>query len=842
MKVLADLREGEKGIITKVKGRGAFRKRIIEMGFVPGKQVIVIKHAPLHDPIEYNVMGYEISLRKSEASLIEVCSGEEIQTSTGSGFYGVQTLEQALNLRPLIKSKTISVALVGNPNSGKTTIFNTASNSRERVANYSGVTVEAKSATFTQSGFSFKLTDLPGTYSITSYSPEELFVRNFIFDEIPDIVLNVIDSSNLERNLYLTTQLIDMDIKVVIALNMFDEMQEKGANFDYESLGKLIGIPVIPTIGTKGIGIEQLFDRIIAVYEDKDPDIRHVHINYGPEIEKSILRIQKLLNTPGNEAIINIISPRYLAIKLLEADKVESARIETCINYKSISRAVREETVTIERLMKDEVETVIADAKYGFVEGALKETYQEAIKEKKTKSRRIDSILTNRFLSYPIFLVVMWGMFQATFILGDYPMQWIEKLMGWLGGQMYDLLPEGMLRDLVVDGIIGGVGGVIVFLPNILILFFFLSLLETTGYMARVAFIVDKLMHRIGLHGRSFIPLLMGFGCNVPAIMATRTIENKSDRLITMMIIPFMSCSARYPVYILIISAFFSNYQGTLLFGIYLLGIAFAALLAWIFKKVLFRTEEMPFVMELPPYRMPTTKVIYRQTWFKGAQYLKKMGTIILAASIIIWALGYFPRGKHFDIEIDNELKINAQRFETQKRQLAKYDSVTLKKMYADYEESIHKLEFKRHQLKQEYSFIGKIGHFIEPAIQPLGFDWKMGVSLLAGSAAKEIVISTMGVIYQADPEVENGASLSKKLQDHTYDSGPKKGEKVMRPLVALSFMIFVLIYFPCIAVFAALKKESGRWRWPLFTSVYTTALAWLAAFAVYQIGSLMGF
>ncbi len=842
MKVLADLKEGEKGIITKVKGRGAFRKRIIEMGFVPGKQVIVIKHAPLRDPIEYNVMGYEISLRKSEASLIEVCSGEEIQTTTGSGFYGVQTLEQALNLRPLIKSKTISVALVGNPNSGKTTIFNNASNSRERVANYSGVTVEAKSATFTQSGYSFKITDLPGTYSISSYSPEELFVRNFIFDEIPDIVLNVIDSSNLERNLFLTTQLIDMDIKVVIALNMFDELQEKGANFDHESLGKLIGIPVIPTVGSKGIGIEQLFDRIIAVYEDKDPDIRHVHINYGPEIEKSILRIQKLLNTPGNEAIINIISPRYLAIKLLEADKVESARIETCINFKSISRAVREETVTIERLMKEEIEIVIADAKYGFIEGALKETYQEAIKEKKTKSRRIDSILTNRFLSYPIFLVVMWGMFQATFILGDYPMQWIEKLMGWLGGQMYDLLPEGMLRDLVIDGIIGGVGGVIVFLPNILILFFFLSLLETTGYMARVAFIVDKLMHRIGLHGRSFIPLLMGFGCNVPAIMATRTIENKSDRLITMMIIPFMSCSARYPVYILIISAFFSNYQGTLLFGIYLLGIAFAALLAWVFKKVLFRTEEMPFVMELPPYRMPTTKVIYRQTWFKGAQYLKKMGTIILAASIIIWALGYFPRGKHIDTEIDKELKINTQNFDLQEQQLALIDSVALKKMNSEYEESIHNLELKRHQMKQEYSFIGRIGHFIEPAIQPLGFDWKMGVSLLAGSAAKEIVISTMGVIYQADPEVENGASLSKKLQDHTYDSGPKKGEKVMRPLVALSFMIFVLIYFPCIAVFAALKKESGRWRWPLFTSVYTTALAWLAAFAVYQIGSLMGF
>lgn len=833
MKFLSELKEGEKGIITKVKGRGAFRKRIIEMGFIPGKQVIVVKFAPLRDPIEYNVMGYEVSLRKSEAQLIEVLTGEDLQLQPNSQFFGVQSLEQALNLRPAAKSKTISVALVGNPNSGKTSIFNIASNSRERVANYGGVTVEAKTAVFKHRNYNLKLTDLPGTYSITSYTPEELFVRNFIFTEIPDVVLNIIDTSNLERNLYLTTQLIDMDIKVVIALNMFDEFEEKGDAFDHESLGKLIGIPAIPTIGSKGKGIEELFDRIIQVYEDNDPDIRHVHINYGPDIENAIKKIQPLLNASGNEIITNVISPRYLAIKLLEGDKEETLRIEGLHNQKKIQKTVREEIVRIESIYKEETETIITDAKYGFIEGALKETYKEALEFKKNKSRKIDGILTNKYLSYPIFLFVMWGIFQATFILGDYPMQWIESFMGFLGNSLSTWMPEGMLRDLVVDGIIGGVGGVIVFLPNILILFFFLSLLETTGYMARVAFIVDKLMHRVGLHGRSFIPLLMGFGCNVPAVMATRTIENRNDRLVTMMIIPFMSCSARYPVYILLISAFFTAYRGTLLFLIYLTGILFAGILAWIFKKILLKSNDMPFVMELPPYRMPTTKAIFRQTWFKGAQYLKKMGTFILVASIIIWALGYFPLGKQIDIEYND--KITALK-------TSKHESAINADLTHNLESRILVLENERMSKKQENSLLGRIGKFIEPAISPLGFDWKMGVSLLAGSAAKEIIISTMGVIYQTGPEDEPSEGLAQKLREQTYMNGPKAGQPIITPLVALSFMVFILIYFPCVAVFAAILKESGQWRWPLFTSIYTTALAWISAFAVYQIGSLMGF
>ncbi|MDD3636610.1 MAG: ferrous iron transport protein B [Bacteroidales bacterium] len=840
MKTLAELKEGDKGIITKVKGRGAFRKRIIEMGFVVGKPVIVVKNAPLRDPIEYNIMGYEVSLRRSEAALIEVLNGESMKMVNNSAYHGVQALEQSLKLRPINNAKTITVALVGNPNSGKTTLFNFASNSKERVANYSGVTIDAKSAIFKLHGYTFKLVDLPGTYSITSYTPEELYVRNHIFDELPDVVLNVVDASNLERNLYLTTQLIDMDIKVVLALNMYDEFLQKGDQFDYDMLGKMLGIPIIPTVASKGTGIIELFERIITVHEDRDPDIRHIHVNYGEEIEATIRKLQELLKVNGNQHITNIISPRYLSIKLLEGDQEELTRIQSCVNHSEILSVLNKETEKISTTFSDDPETIITDAKYGFIEGALKETFKPVKQTLKTKSRKIDGILTHKLLSYPVFIGVMWGIFQATFILGDYPMQWIELSMEWLGGLMYKIMPDNFLRDLVVDGIIGGVGGVIVFLPNILILFFFLSLLETTGYMARVAFIVDKLMHKVGLHGRSFIPLLMGFGCNVPAIMATRTIENRSDRMVTMMIIPFMSCSARYPVYILIISAFFDSFRGTILFGIYLLGILFAGLFAWLFKKVLFQANEMPFVMELPPYRMPTSKAIFKQTWFKGRQYIHKMGTIILVASIIIWALGYFPLGRQIDRDYEEKIALVVSDYDNQLSDIKSNETRDL--LEEEKHAHILQLEYEQQSKKQENSVIGRIGKFIEPTIQPLGFDWKMGVSLIAGMAAKEIVISTMGVLYQTGPEAEPSESLITKLQDDTYRSGTKSGQKVMRPLVALSFLVFVLIYFPCVAVFAAIKKESGAWKWPLFTSFYTTSLAWIAAFAVYQIGLLLGY
>ncbi len=828
--LLSELKNGDKAIILKVKGRGSFRKRIIEMGFVVGKQVIVVKNAPLKDPIEYNIMGYEVSLRRSEASLIEVSVGDDIQ-AFNKEYRGILQLEQSLNISPIsIEKKVINVALVGNPNCGKTTIFNYASHSHEKVGNYGGITVDAKESKFVYAGYTFILVDLPGTYSITSYTPEELYVRDYVLNELPDIVLNVIDSSNLERNLYLTTQLIDMDIKVIIALNMWDEFQQKGDIFDYEKLAKMIGIPMVPTVGSKEKGIEKLFDKIISVYKDSNKIARHIHINYGNKIEHAIRSLQELINIDDNIALTNRISPRYLAIKLLEQDAEELKRISVCANAEEIKAKAKIESDIISKLRNETIETVITDSKYGFIEGALKETLKPAPRRNKiARSRIIDNIVTNKFLSYPIFLFAIWFTFQATFYIGDYPMQWIEILVAQISILFSNILPDSFFKDMLVDGILGGVGGVIVFLPNILILFFFLTLMEASGYMARVAFIVDKLMHKIGLHGKSFVPMLMGFGCNVPAIMATRTIENKNDRLVTMLIIPFMSCSARYPVYILLINAFFSNYRGSLLFGIYLLGIILAGIVAWIMKKTIFKVDVIPFVMELPPYRVPKFSSVLKQTWFKGEQYLKKMGGIILLASIIVWALGYFPRNTHIVKKYDN--KISELKAVT--------NSLPENVSLAD---SIGVLESDKLSELQEHSYIGQLGKFIEPVIQPLGFDWKMGISLIAGSAAKEIVVSTMGVLYKSGVDTEKNQLLIQRIKNQKYIAGPKKGELVFTPLVALSFMLFILIYFPCIAVIAAIKNESGDWKWSLFLTIYTTALAYFVSLVTFQIGTLLGF
>jgi len=827
---LSELKSGDKATIIKVRGRGAFRKRIIEMGFVVGKQVIVVKNAPLKDPIEYNVMGYEVSLRRSEAALIEVSTGDS--SGLKKEYEGILQLEQSLNISPISRAnRIINVALVGNPNCGKTTIFNFASHSKEKVGNYGGITVDAKKAQFLHSGYTFNIVDLPGTYSITSYTPEELYVRDFIVNQIPDVVVNVIDTSNLERNLYLTTQLIDMDIKVVIALNMWDEFLEKGDVFDYGSLSKMIGIPMIPTVGSKGEGVEKLFDTIISVCTDSEPITRHIHINYGNRIEKSIKRLQDLINIEDNIKLTSKVSPRYLALKLLEQDDEELSRINVCSNASQLKKEAIVESEVIAKLRNENIETVITDAKYGFIEGALKETIKPAAKQNKiSRSRVIDSIVTSRLFSYPIFLFAIWITFQSTFYIGDYPMQWIEMLVAYLGSLLSSWLPDGMFKDMLVDGILGGVGGVIVFLPNILILFFFLTLMEATGYMARVAFIVDKLMHKVGLHGKSFVPMLMGFGCNVPAIMATRTIENKNDRLVTMLIIPFMSCSARYPVYILLINAFFTDYRGSLLFGIYMLGIVLAGIVAWIMKKTLFKIEVVPFVMELPPYRMPVFSSVLKQTWFKGEQYIKKMGGIILIASIIVWALGYFPKNSEINDKFDAQIALVESQIAQQSSQ---------REILVD---SIATLNSIKIGQLQENSYIGMLGKFIEPVIKPLGFDWKMGISLIAGSAAKEIVISTMGVLYQSNDIHGNNDLLVERIKSQVYKSGNKKGKPVFTPLVALSFMLFILIYFPCIAVIAAIKNESGNWKWSLFLTIYTTLLAYMVSFITYNIGSLLGF
>ncbi|MDD5186282.1 MAG: ferrous iron transport protein B [Paludibacter sp.] len=818
---LSDIKTGGEAIITKVLGHGAFRKRITEMGFVKGEKVIVIKNAPLQDPVEYEIMGYKVSLRRSEAELVEVVSVEDAASLSEIKFQGTID-DETLKVSALEKGKVINVALVGNPNCGKTTLFNYASGSHERVGNYSGVTVDAKEAVLKKNGYTFKIVDLPGTYSITEYSPEELFVRMHITEKMPDIVINVIDSSNLKRNLFLTTQLIDMNIKVVIALNMYDELEKKGVTFDYEGLGKMMGIPIIPTVASKGKGVDELFDKLIDVYEDRDPSVRHIHINYGPLIEEAIKKIQDVIWK--NPEITDKLSSRYVAIKLLETDKTTLSQLSEFSNYEQIKELTERTIAGLEKEYGERSETIITDAKYGFVDGALKETYREPKKDRYKIKRELDDLLTHRVWGFPIFLFLMWLMFQGTFTLGSYPMEWIDSGVGLLSDWLKNIMPLGALRDLVIDGIIGGVGGVIIFLPNIMILFFFISLMEDTGYMARASFIMDKLMHKIGLHGKSFIPLVMGFGCNVPAIMATRTLDNKKDRILTMIITPFMSCSARLPVYVLLISAIFPQNQGLVLFTIYLFGIMLAVFTALIMKRIAFAKKEVPFVMELPPYRIPTMKNTSLHMWHKGQQYLKKMGNVILLASILIWALGYFPRNieysKNYDARITN-IQSN--------KQLAPNDKA----------DKLSQLEASKESERQEKSYIGQLGHAIEPVIRPLGFDWKMGVSIITGLAAKEIVVSTMGILYQADPKA-NGTSgtLKHKIIEQTHNSGKHIGQKVFTPLVSFGFMLFVLIYFPCVAVIAAIKKESS-WGWAVFTMVYTTAIAWLVAFATYQIGSL---
>ncbi|TVQ11634.1 MAG: ferrous iron transport protein B [Bacteroidetes bacterium] len=838
---LLDLQNGEKGIIQKVKGRGAFRRRIIEMGFVSGKIVEVIKKAPLKDPIEYSIMGYNISLRSSEAQLIEVMPIDGATEYSGPDYEGIIISEGFKITRQ--NGKNINVALVGNPNSGKTSFFNHASGSRERVGNYSGVTVDAKQAWFKQDGYRFNITDLPGTYSISAYSPEEIYVREFITEHLPDVVINIVDSSNFERNLYLTTQLIDMDIKVVMVLNMYDEFQKKGDKLDYESLGKMIGIPMIPAVSSKGTGIKEVFDKVIEVFEDKDKTQRHIHINYGEPVEKSLKILQDKINAPGNQHLTDRVSTRYLALKLLEKDNVIAQTIiENCHNHKDIFDSAGKEIQKLENIFNDTTDTIITDLKYGFINGALKETIVPAENERRKKSEVIDTLLTDKLFGFPIFLFFMWVMFSATFLLGSYPMEWIEEGVEFLSVTLDNTMNPGPLKDLLINGVVSGVGGVIVFLPNIVLLFFFISLMEDTGYMSRAVFIMDKLMHRIGLHGKSFIPLLMGFGCNVPAIMATRTLANRNDRLLTMIINPFISCSARLPVYVLFITAFFPNYQGTMLFMIYAIGILMAVLAAITFKKTLFKGEEVPFVMELPPYRVPTMKAIVIHMWSKAVHYLKKISGIILVASIIIWVLGYFPHGIEYEKLTEQQRELISDRYDAELTN-AVDEGRPVEQLLEEKEREIETMEVNFIQKRQENSLIGQLGRFIEPAMAPLGFDWKMSISLLSGLAAKEIVVSTLGVLYQAEDNVQtHSTSLTEKLQSQTHTHGNRQGEKVFTPLVALSFMLFVLLYFPCIGVLAAIIKESGHWKWGVFTVFYTTGVAWLVAFLVFQIGSLLGF
>ncbi len=837
---LFDLQNGESGIITKVKGRGGFRRRIMEMGFLAGKSVQVIKKAPLRDPIEYNVMGYNVSLRRNEARLIEVIPEKDFHPVKEQAFDGVLHTAKATTFRK--PGSTINVALVGNPNSGKTTFFNHASGSRERVGNYSGVTVEAKEAHYQHQGYHFNITDLPGTYSISAYTPEELFVREYITEKLPDIVINIVDGANLERNLYLTTQLIDMDIRVVMVLNMYDEMQQKGDILEYDTLGKMIGIPIVPAVSSRGRGIREVFDKVIEVYEDRNEVQRHIHINYGAIVEESIGKVQEQIKTEGNEQLTDLVSSRFLAIKLLEGDKEAIRNIsDHCLNVDDILKAAEQESKKIEKEFQEHPETVITDLKYGFISGALKETLKPGESEKRKASEVIDTFLTHKLFGFPIFLFFMWVMFTVTFVLGSYPMEWIEDGVESLGLFLEHSMSPGPFKDLLINGVVSGVGGVIVFLPNIMILFFFISLMEDTGYMSRAVFIMDKLMHRIGLHGKSFIPMLMGFGCNVPAIMATRTLASRNDRMLTMLINPFISCSARLPIYVLFISAFFVEYRGTMLFLIYGIGILVAVGTAILFKKTLFRTEEAPFVMELPPYRTPTMKAITLHMWGKAVHYIKKISGIILIASVIIWALGYFPNGTNYTTQFEQEAAVIESEFALLKQAYQETDSTAISHIQEQKQQALRNLEANLFAERQGDSYIGMLGKAIQPVMAPLGFDWKMTISIISGLAAKEIVVSTLAVLYQVDESVQtHSQSLVEKIQGQTYASGPKAGEPVFTPLVAFSFMIFVLLYFPCIGVIATISRESGHWKWGLFTVVYTTLTAWVVSFIIYQGGSLL--
>ena len=767
---LSELKTGEKGVIVKVLGHGGFRKRIIEMGFIKGQQIEVLQNAPLQDPVKYRIMGYEVSLRHHEANQVEVVSDVDANLQVSPAVLKGHE-EDYLHHEALRERRVIHVALVGNPNCGKTSLFNYASGAHAHVGNYSGVTVDATEAHASMFGYEFMLTDLPGTYSLSCYSPEELYVRKHLSEQMPDVVINVVDASNLERNLYLTTQLVDMNVRMVCALNMYDEFERRGDKLDIQTLSSLFGMPMIPTSFKSGRGVKELFRAVIQVYEGKHGSARHLHINYGHEIEQGISHIQHYLKK--DEHITQQYSTRYLAIKLLEHDSEvlrfigqhlsEEHRPE---DRKQLLSARDKAASRVQDETGSDSETAIMDAKYGFINGALKEAGYATGKQEDTyrTTHRIDAVLSHRVWGFPVFFAILFVMFHTTFVLGQYPMDWIDAGVEWLGEWIGATMPEGMLRSMLVDGVIGGVGSVIVFLPQILILYCFISIMEDSGYMARAAFIMDRLMHKMGLHGKSFIPLVMGFGCNVPAVMATRTIESRRSRLITMMILPLMSCSARLPIYIMIIGTFFAvEYQSWVMVSLYLIGIILSVIVSKIFSTFIIKGEDTPFVMELPPYRFPTFRAIGRHTWEKGKEYLKKMGGVILVASILVWAMGYFS--------------------------------------FSGVAESM------------ESSIIGRLGQAVEPLFALQGFGWQLDVSLIAGVGAKEIVASTIGVLG---------------------------GLESLTTLQAYCFLLFVLIYFPCLATIFAIKNETGSWRWALTSAAYTTVLAWVISALVHQAGLLL--
>lgn len=800
---LSELKNGESAVIVKIYGHGGFRRRILDMGFVRGQRVRVLLNAPLKDPVKYKIMDYEVSLRRSEAEMIEIVSdaqaAEELRKEQGMGATSDGDFERIVQRY----TNQINIALVGNPNCGKTSLFNALSGGHEHVGNYSGVTVDSKQGRFRYKQYTINITDLPGTYALSGYTPEELYVRRHLVDKLPDVVVNVVAASNLERNLYLTTELIDANVRMVVALNMYDELEQSGARLDYDNLGQMLGVPMIPVVARNNKGLEHLIDTVIDVYENRNTTIRHIHINHSPSIEKEITALTAPMKA-NPDSVPRCFPPRYWAIKLLEGDKMTEEMLSGSTVEEQL-RSTRDKGVKqIKRDLGEDVETAITNEKYGFIKGALLDTYVAGKKSGLNRiTTKIDRLVTDKWLGFPIFIAIMAVMFSATFWIGAYPQKWLASGVSLLGGWLNGIMPDGALRSLLVDGITGGVGSVIVFLPNILILYLFISLMEDSGYMARAAFIMDKLMHLVGLHGKSFIPLLMGFGCNVPSIMATRTIESRSSLIITILINPFMSCSARLPIYILLSGIFFPRHAALVVMAMYLLGIAVAILSARLMRRSVFKKDETPFVMELPPYRTPTLRATVRHMWEKCAQYLKKMGSVILLASIVIWFLSYYP---HTAAPTVDTSAVAIQTTVDSPNSLTQTTAVS----------------------QTENSYLGRIGKFIEPAIRPLGLNWKTGVALLSGVAAKEIIVSTLGVLYVGNDSADDNSLGAQLRASGDIDSRS-----------ALALMVFILLYCPCLATLAAIANETGSWRWAAVSVAYNTAVAWIAGWIVFLLAGL---
>lgn len=729
----------------------------------------------------------------------------------------------------------IVVALAGNPNSGKTTIFNNLTGARQHVGNYPGVTVERKAGYRRYDGMEMEIVDLPGTYSLTAYTEEELVARNFIINERPDVVVDIIDASNLERNLYLAVQLMELGLPLVLAFNMSDQAKARGHEFDVAKLSGFFGAPIVQTVGHKGEGMDALLDAVASIASGKTvaserttaelssgtissrasihgPRASMPHLNYGREIEGEIEKIESLLAKRASPAEKN--GTRWLALKLLENDTEVRARVGSA----EVDGQVARSAAHIEKILGESPETAIAGARYGFISGACQEAVRSTVEIRHTMSDRIDEVVTSRILGIPLFLVLMYLVFQLTFTLGDPPMGWIEEFFGWAGGVVESWWPEGsesLLKSLLIDGVIGGVGGVVVFLPNILLLFLAIAILEDTGYMARAAFIMDRVMHKIGLHGKSFIPMLIGFGCSVPAIMATRTLENKRDRIVTMLVTPLMSCGARLPIYALIIPAFFPRvWHGPMLWTIYVIGILLAVLSAKLLRITILKGESVPFVMELPPYRIPTLKGVFIHMWERGWLYLKKAGTIILGISILLWAMTTFP-----GLSDDAAGRFEGQRQAIQAASLSEEEKT----------ERIAAIDNEEAEAALSSSIAGRIGTGMEPILRPMGFDWKIGTALIGAFAAKEVFVAQMGIVYSVGEADEESEPLRDKLKRN------------YTPLIGFCIMLFCLISAPCMATIAVTKRESNSWKWALFQLGGLTVLAFVVTTVVYQAGMLLG-